>query len=431
MNLAWGAILNAEERGKLVDVARAIGCDPSHLSACIMFESRWDAAAVNAASGATGLIQFMPSTARSLGTTVAELARLSRVDQLAYVYAYFKPKAGKLATLSDVYMAILWPAAVGMPESYGIFKSGSEAYRLNAALDLDPDGLGPLTRDGVVTKAEAASFVQKRLEQGLLPQNAADSETQAPAPIEDAGRPLQPVEQESTMAGFADTLANAAPVVGTIAGGPIGGLIGGLASVLIKGFAPLAQDKITQAVARHTNAETAQQVSTVLTSGVVELAQKLTGRDDPLEATIAARGDPAVMKQLEQQTLETLDKIGVFIDKIAAYEQQAFDRAEASMNAAVVRQNSSAENRQLALLTGRVTAWGLVGVTAILLGMCVVQLAISKSIDGTVATLAGGALAVLYQNVGQVFNFLFGQSPESRAALTAQAELDARRPRAQ
>jgi len=43
---------------------------------------------------------------------------MSAVQQLDYVYTYFKQTIGKLKNLSDVYMAVLWPAAVGKSDRY-------------------------------------------------------------------------------------------------------------------------------------------------------------------------------------------------------------------------------------------------------------------------------------------------------------------------
>lgn len=200
MLIAWGAKLTEAERARLLEVAAEIGCDPSHLSACIEFESRWNPAAVNAATLATGLIQFMPSTAAVLGTTVANLHSMTRLQQLDYVLRYLKPFAGRLRTLSDCYMAILWPRAVGKPEGYVVFADGSAAYVANAALDVD--------HDGQVTKAECAEFVVRRLAQGLLPENAAPA-PQAPAgdaqptptpqpPPAPAGAPMAPPAQPAT-----------------------------------------------------------------------------------------------------------------------------------------------------------------------------------------------------------------------------------------
>src|SRR5690625_4614109 len=75
--LAWGAAVSLEFCKTAIALSRKLKIDPSWLMACMAFESartfRPDIR--NAAgSGATGLIQFMPATARGLGTTVDALA---------------------------------------------------------------------------------------------------------------------------------------------------------------------------------------------------------------------------------------------------------------------------------------------------------------------------------------------------------------------
>jgi hypothetical protein len=75
----------------------------------------------NSLSGAVGLIQFMPATAKGLGTSPAALKKMTPLAQLDFVRQYFLPSKGKLKDLNDVYMAILWPRAVGRPASYILF----------------------------------------------------------------------------------------------------------------------------------------------------------------------------------------------------------------------------------------------------------------------------------------------------------------------
>lgn len=114
-------------------------------------------------SSAVGLIQFLEKTAKSLGTTTAELAAMSAEKQLEYVWLYFRDflKATKkpLRTLTDVYMAIHWPAAVGLPEEATMYVEGSREYFANRGLDLDSNG--------IITKAEAGRLVAAKLEKGL------------------------------------------------------------------------------------------------------------------------------------------------------------------------------------------------------------------------------------------------------------------------
>lgn len=162
--IAWGAKVSKEFKEKLIEVSDYLRVDPSYLMACIAFESgeSFSPSIKNAAgSGATGLIQFMPRTAEGLGTSVEELERMSAVQQLDYVKLHFKPFRGRLNTLADVYMTILWPRAVGKPESSALWSSASRptTYRQNSGLDVN--------RDGVITKAEAAALVQAKLQRGI------------------------------------------------------------------------------------------------------------------------------------------------------------------------------------------------------------------------------------------------------------------------
>jgi hypothetical protein len=162
---AFDNVLPAEFVAKVVQISNVIGIDPNHLLACIAFETgeRFKSNTVNRISGATGLIQFMPITAKNLGTTCDELERMTEIQQLDYVLKYFFPYRNRLKTLSDVYMAILWPAAIGKPENFVLFTRNDSrralAYKQNAGLDLD--------KDGYVTKAEATAKVVAKLEKGM------------------------------------------------------------------------------------------------------------------------------------------------------------------------------------------------------------------------------------------------------------------------
>lgn len=163
--LAWGAKVSAVFRERVRWIGEDLQIDPNFLMACMAWESgrtfRPDVKNM-AGSGATGLIQFMPATARALGTTVEALAKKTAEDQLNEVWKYFKSFKGRLKTLSDVYMAILWPKAVGQPDEYALF-TGGVAYRQNAGLDTN--------KDGRVTKREAAAKVAGLLDEGLRPGN--------------------------------------------------------------------------------------------------------------------------------------------------------------------------------------------------------------------------------------------------------------------
>jgi hypothetical protein len=168
--LAWGAKVSPEFRSKARAISGRLGCGPDDLMSCIAWESgrSFSPSKKNlAGSGATGLIQFMPATAVALGTTVAALAMLTAEQQLDWVEKYFQPYKGKLATLADLYMAILWPVGVGKPMEYILWDQNSRptTYRQNAGLDIN--------HDGAITKAECAAKLYGMKAEGLLPGNVA------------------------------------------------------------------------------------------------------------------------------------------------------------------------------------------------------------------------------------------------------------------
>lgn len=159
--IAWGKKVSPAFKRKVIEISAELGIDPNFLMAAMAFESMrtFSPSIQNPSSKATGLIQFKPSTAKALGTSIDALKRMTPLAQLDYVRLYFLPYRGKLKDLSDLYMAILWPRAVAKPASYVLFQQGSAQYRQNRGLDVNTDG--------VVTKIEAASRVQQHLIEGM------------------------------------------------------------------------------------------------------------------------------------------------------------------------------------------------------------------------------------------------------------------------
>lgn len=162
--LAWGNKVSPEFRTKVLQICNNLKWSKNHacwLMACIAFESgeTFSSSVKNAAgSGAIGLIQFMPATAKDMGVTTVWLSRLTPEEQLNYVEEYFRPYARKINSLNDMYMAVLLPKYVGKPDSSVLFSKGI-SYRQNSGLDKNKDGL--------VTKAEACQKVMEKLLKGL------------------------------------------------------------------------------------------------------------------------------------------------------------------------------------------------------------------------------------------------------------------------
>ena len=71
--------------------AQSLNCNYIDLLSCMANETgaTFDPGLVNSI-GATGLIQFMPTTATGLGTTTTALKSLDRVSQMDWVLKFFK-----------------------------------------------------------------------------------------------------------------------------------------------------------------------------------------------------------------------------------------------------------------------------------------------------------------------------------------------------
>ena len=135
-------------------ICNKLGIDPNWLMYVMWFESRLNHRAQNSTSSATGLIQFMPKTAISLGTTTADLLQMTNVEQLDYVYAYLKPYRGDMERMVDVYLAIFFPVAIGKADDY-VFRTSN----LSAEIIAKQNPLFDLDHDSVITKAEVEAQI--------------------------------------------------------------------------------------------------------------------------------------------------------------------------------------------------------------------------------------------------------------------------------
>jgi len=135
--------LDKEFLDKTKAISERIGCDYRDLLAVMNSESGLNAAARNPNGGATGLIQFMPATARMLGTTTEELTRMSPTQQLDYVEKFFntiKKQAGmdgKRLSGADLYSLVFLP---GRANRSVLTQQGENFYSANRGLDLDRNG---------------------------------------------------------------------------------------------------------------------------------------------------------------------------------------------------------------------------------------------------------------------------------------------------
>ena len=122
--------------GKTKQIANRLGIDPHALMTIMLFESagtlnpKIQGPNVPGQGRGRGLIQFMPATARRLGTSDAELAGMTDIDQLDYVEKYFAQFKGNFGAgkLENLYAAVLAgnPLKVNASDGYTTARKGAK-----------------------------------------------------------------------------------------------------------------------------------------------------------------------------------------------------------------------------------------------------------------------------------------------------------------
>jgi hypothetical protein len=107
-----------EFENKVRSISDKLDINPDWLMFVMNGESGLNHLAVNPHGGATGLIQIKPNTAIKLGTTTDSLLNMSNIEQLDYVYKYYKPYAGRIKDLYDLYTINFLPIMFGKPDSF-------------------------------------------------------------------------------------------------------------------------------------------------------------------------------------------------------------------------------------------------------------------------------------------------------------------------
>lgn len=139
-------------------ISDLLSMNPNWLMFVMNLESSLNHRVVNKYSGATGLIQFMPNTAKSLGTTTEALRAMTNVEQLEYVYKYLSPYKDKLTSVIDLYFTIFFPLAVGKKLDFVI-----ETSKLSASKIAEQNPIFDRNKDGKITKAEVTESLISRI----------------------------------------------------------------------------------------------------------------------------------------------------------------------------------------------------------------------------------------------------------------------------
>jgi len=130
---------------KVLSISNLLKIQPDSLMLTMYIETAktFSPSIQNPKSKATGLIQFMPATAKALGTTIDALKQMDAIGQLDYVYKYLKPYSGKMKDFTDTYLAVFFPAAIGKPDDWTLQTSNLSAGKIaswNPLYDLNKDG---------------------------------------------------------------------------------------------------------------------------------------------------------------------------------------------------------------------------------------------------------------------------------------------------
>ena len=184
----------------------------------------------------------------------------------------------------------------------------------------------------------------------------------------------------------------------------------GLASSLIDVFTPLAREKITKEVARHSdNPQVAEQVA----SAVIEGAKAITGKPDPIDAVAAVRADPEAVQQLEMDALAVLDRLAPVLDKVQQWDKEAWAAEEASRVTAAAR--GAAEPNDMAQ-TLTIAALVCVAVLIVFVGgVALVQIIKVGKADTEVWALLVALVTWATSKAGSIYDYRFGSSRSSGA----------------
>lgn len=130
---------------KVMSISEKLIIDPDSLMLAMYIETArtFSPSIQNKQSKATGLIQFMPSTAKNLGTSIDELKSMTAISQLDYVYKYLATYKGKMREFTDTYLAIFFPLAISKNDEWVLETKSLSAYKIaswNPLYDLNKDG---------------------------------------------------------------------------------------------------------------------------------------------------------------------------------------------------------------------------------------------------------------------------------------------------
>jgi len=154
---------DGEFMSELQNMCWRLGVQRDHMLVVMQAECGLNHTAVNPTSGASGLIQFMPATARWLWTTVEAIRGMSAVEQLPYVEKYFENYSGRMQSVEDIYRVVFYPAAIGKPDNWVLGSQNNSAQRV--AQQNSGIARHSTRPDGLIDNNAFARYVQAKVSQ--------------------------------------------------------------------------------------------------------------------------------------------------------------------------------------------------------------------------------------------------------------------------
>lgn len=201
-------------------------------------------------------------------------------------------------------------------------------------------------------------------------------------------------------------------------------LLRGLGNTLIEIFSPIAKEKVRKELARH---EVGSREADQVFAAVVDAAKTVTGIADPVRATATVTGTPAIVQQVEDDALDTLDRLMPFLDVAEKHARQAHADSEASRATAGTRSQAESYDMTLPLLAGALAFLGVLVV--FVCAVALIQLFNTDTIATEVWSLIAGLVGAALGLVTTIYAYRFGTSRSSGTKDLVIGELS-RRPRA-
>ena len=131
-DLIWGYKIGCNERKKVIEVAKNLGVEPNWLMTVMALETAETfSPSIDNGIGYVGLIQFGKDAAETIGTTQDRLVKMTFIEQMDYVQKHLISKKERYKTLTDLYLAVLYPKACGHGSERDYVVLHGAAYRNN------------------------------------------------------------------------------------------------------------------------------------------------------------------------------------------------------------------------------------------------------------------------------------------------------------